>query len=82
MPHLAKYLPRLLFLLGREMFLRLHAVQHALLLLRRLLLLVPSLLVVSIVAFSLVRLPISAAERSLKRAVKRAVGFRDSGLIG
>ncbi|MEA2503808.1 MAG: hypothetical protein QOG36_851, partial [Actinomycetota bacterium] len=32
--------------------------------------------------YLLERLPISAAERSLKRAVKRAVGFRDSGLIG
>jgi Acetyltransferase (GNAT) domain len=32
--------------------------------------------------YLLERLPISTAERSLKRAVKRAVGFRDSGLIG
>jgi hypothetical protein len=32
--------------------------------------------------YLLERLPISAAERGLKRAVKRAVGFRDSGLIG
>jgi len=32
--------------------------------------------------YLLERLPISAAEQGVKRAVKRAVGFRDTGLIG